>query len=453
MDRQIKLFLTNTLTRRKEEFIPIDPAHVTMYACGPTVYDRAHLGNARAAVIYDLLFRLLKHLYKNASYVRNITDVDDKIIHAAIANKENISDLTKRITAYYHEDMEALNCLNPTQEPRATEYIREMVAMIEDLLSKNHAYIAEGHVLFAIDSFKEYGLLSGRSTEEMIAGARVEIAPYKKNPADFVLWKPAPYEEVNFAFESPWGLGRPGWHIECSTMSKSCYGNKFDIHGGGIDLMFPHHENEIAQSYCCNGYGNFANYWVHNGFLTVEGEKMSKSLGNFKTVHDALKEGHDPMAIRYFFLTTHYRKPLDFNKKALEDSKKAIEKFKLIKDLHVSEVKSLDHYCIDFLEALADDMNTPIAIAKLHEYASAILSGKNDCKLAFLFGLKTLGLQILPNVSIEVPEYVKALLILRNSAKGLKNWSQADALREQIKKSGYIIIDNKDGSTKLTIDI
>ena len=443
MDR-LKLLLTNSLTRKKDDFIPIDASHVKMYACGPTVYDRPHLGNARAAVVYDLLFRVLKELYGKVSYVCNITDVDDKIIKAARENNELIATLTQRITQYYHDDMRAINCLAPTFEPKATEYIPQMIEMIQELIAKGHAYIAENHVLFSINNFKEYGLLSHRTQEEMIAGSRVEIAPFKKNPADFVLWKPAPASELDCAFNSPWGMGRPGWHIECSAMSKDCLGAEFDIHGGGADLMFPHHENEIAQSYCANGHGKFAHYWVHNGFLTINGEKMSKSLGNFKTVREVLDEGIEGVVIRYLYLTTHYRKPLDFSNKSLEDAKKAIEKFRIaLGDIQSISLAGINN--TEILEILCDDLNTPAALAKMHEYVNMINKGASEYKASLLLASKILGLEFGEYKTAEIDPAVIALAERRKEAKSIKQWDRADELRKQIHALGYEVNDTADG--------
>ncbi len=455
MDR-LKLFLTNSLTRSKDEFTPLDPNHVKMYACGPTVYDRPHLGNARSAVVYDLLFRVLKARYKNVTYVCNITDVDDKIIKAARENNESISALTTRITKYYHEDMASINCLRPTREPKATEYISQMIEMINELIKKGNAYVAENHVLFSVSSFKDYGKLSNRSQEEMIAGARVEIAPFKKNPADFVLWKPAPANELDSAFDSPWGKGRPGWHIECSAMSKDCLGEEFDIHGGGADLMFPHHENEIAQSYCANGHGKFARYWVHNGFLTINGEKMSKSLGNFKTVREALDEGIEGVVIRYLYLTTHYRKPLDWSEKAVHDARKSIEKFRaaigdvttitpreVAEDYYNSEDAQLWHD--ELMSSLCDDLNTPAALAKLHVYAQRINTGKQENRWDLLKGCELLGLDLTEHKAQEINPAVIELAEQRKTAKLNKQWDRADELRKQIHALGYEVNDTADG--------
>uniref|UniRef100_UPI00261A8618 cysteine--tRNA ligase n=1 Tax=uncultured Ruegeria sp. TaxID=259304 RepID=UPI00261A8618 len=332
--------LHNTRTRTKEDFVPIDPENVRMYVCGPTVYDRAHLGNARPVVVFDVLYRLLRHVYgaEHVTYVRNFTDVDDKINATALKRKQAgaegtleqlVQERSDETIGWYLHDMGALGTLEPTEMPRATQYIAQMIAMIEDLIAKGHAYAAEGHVLFAVDSWKEsYGKLSGRSVDDMIAGARVEVAPYKKNPMDFVLWKPSTDELPGW--DSPWGRGRPGWHIECSAMAYELLGESFDIHGGGNDLMFPHHENEIAQSKCAHPHGEFARVWLHNEMLQVEGKKMSKSLGNFFTVHDLLEQGVPGEVIRFVFLQTHYRKPMDWTEKKAREAEATLRKWRAL---------------------------------------------------------------------------------------------------------------------------
>src|SRR5689334_11483768 len=371
----MELKLYDTLTREKRVFRPIDPARVRMYVCGPTVYDYAHIGNARPVIVFDVLFRLLRHLYgaKHVTYVRNITDVDDKINARARERGISIRQLTEETYANFKADVAALGCLPPTVEPRATEHIEEMKALIERLVASGHAYVAEDHVLFSVPSMKDYGRLSNRSLDEMIAGARVEVAPYKKDATDFVLWKPS--KEGEPAWPSPCGIktpGRPGWHIECSAMSWKHLGETFDIHGGGIDLVFPHHENEIAQSRCAFRTGVMANYWMHNGFLQVEGEKMSKSLGNFVTIHELLKEtnfgGHrwPGEALRLTMLRTQYRQPLDWTVKGLIEAWKTLDQWHQATDSvaeNIDQTKYLDH---EFLEALTDDLNTPRAIARLH---------------------------------------------------------------------------------------
>lgn len=355
--------LHNTKSRTKQDFVPIDPDNVRMYVCGPTVYDRAHLGNARPVVVFDVLYRLLRHVYgaDHVTYVRNFTDVDDKINARAAESGRAIGDITEETIAWFLEDMGQLGALEPDAAPRATQYIAQMIAMCEVLIEKGHAYAAEGHVLFAVDSWKEgYGKLSGRSVDDMIAGARVEVAPYKKNPMDFVLWKPSTDDLPGW--NSPWGRGRPGWHIECSAMAKELLGVSFDIHGGGNDLMFPHHENEIAQSCCANPEGGFANYWLHNEMLQVEGKKMSKSLGNFFTVRDLLDQGVLGEVIRFVFLSTHYRKPMDWTEKKAKEAQRLLTRWFSLFDDH--EIGTVDGGVI---EALAEDLNTPKAIARLHE--------------------------------------------------------------------------------------
>lgn len=435
----MKIFLSNTLSRKKEEFIPIDENNIRMYVCGPTVYDRPHLGNARAAVVYDVLYRLLNAVYANVKYVRNITDVDDKIIKASKDSGRKISEITKEMTECYHHDIGALNCLLPNEEPKATEHISEMVEMIEKLIADCHAYEAEGHVLFSVDSYDEYGHLAGRSLDEMVAGARVEVAPFKKNPADFVLWKPVLEGEENTGFDSPWGVGRPGWHIECSAMSKKHLGDQFDIHGGGADLMFPHHENEVAQSTCAN-HKQFVRYWVHNGFLTVEGEKMSKSLGNFKTVKEVLDEGIEGAVIRYVYLTTHYKKPLDFNEKAIDDAKKSLGKFRnAVKDIGDEEVE-----INDIINIFADDMNTPSVLAKLHELAQLASKGDRQSAARLKKSCDLLGIDLSSQVK-QIPQEVISLAERRLKAKQDKDWALADELRSKIANLGYTVKDTKDG--------
>ena len=332
-DLKTVIKLHNTKTRKKEVFTPIDANNVRMYVCGPTVYDRAHLGNARPVVVFDVLNRLLRHVYGegHVKYVRNFTDVDDKINTRAAESGRSIGEITDETIQWFLDDMAALGAIEPNEMPRATEYIPQMISMIEGLIASNHAYEADGHVLFAVESYEKYGALSGRSIKDMIAGARVEIAPYKRNPMDFVLWKPSTGDQPGW--ESPWGVGRPGWHIECSAMAYELLGENFDIHGGGNDLMFPHHENEIAQSCCAHPEGNFANYWLHNEMLQVEGKKMSKSLGNFFTVRDLL-EGHEGQlpvpgeVIRFVFLSTHYRKPMDWTEKKAKEAQATLSNWR-----------------------------------------------------------------------------------------------------------------------------
>ncbi|MBM3517424.1 MAG: cysteine--tRNA ligase [Alphaproteobacteria bacterium] len=369
----MSLVLYNTATRRKEPFVPFVPGRVGMYVCGPTVYDYAHLGNARPVVVFDVLYRLLKRTYANVTYVRNITDVDDKINAAATARGEPIAAITARTIAAFHEDMAALNALPPDVEPRATQHIAEMIAMIERLVASGHAYVAEGHVLFHVPSLPTYGALSGRDRRAMVAGARVEVAPFKRDPADFVLWKPSSLDLPGW--ESPWGRGRPGWHIECSAMSEAHLGITFDIHGGGRDLIFPHHENEVAQSTCVHGGAPLVRYWLHNGFVTVEGEKMAKSVGNIVTVRALLGEFRGE-AIRLALLSTHYRQPLDFTREGLREAERTLDRwYRLVGPRRAPGGRVAD----GVLAALDDDLNTPLAVAELHKLEEpAALRGAGD---------------------------------------------------------------------------
>ncbi|MBM3571683.1 MAG: cysteine--tRNA ligase, partial [Alphaproteobacteria bacterium] len=362
------LLIQNTLSRAKEPFTPLDPGHVRMYVCGPTVYDFAHIGNARPVVVFDVLYRLLKRQYSRVTYARNITDVDDKIIDASKSSGEPIERITARTTDAYHEDMDALGALRPDVEPRATAHVLEMVRMIKDLIARGHAYAADGHVLFNVPSMAEYGRLSRHNREELIAGARIDVAPYKRDPADFVLWKPSTPDLPGW--DSPWGRGRPGWHIECSAMSQRHLGETFDIHGGGLDLIFPHHENEIAQSRCAHGTPFMARYWMHNGYLTVNGEKMSKSLGNFFTVRDLLAEVPGE-ALRYFLLSGHYRAPLDFTKQGLAEAKTALDRlYQALRAAPAGAASDSSDHGAEVVRALEDDLNTPLALAQLHELAT-----------------------------------------------------------------------------------
>ena len=359
--------LHNTRTRKKEVFAPLDQDDVRMYVCGPTVYDRAHLGNARPVVVFDVLYRLLRHVYGpgHVTYVRNFTDVDDKINARAAESGRAIGEITAETTQWFLDDMAELGALETDHMPRATEYIPQMVAMIQDLIARGHAYEAEGHVLFAVDSWREnYGALSGRTVDDMIAGARVEVAPYKRNPMDFVLWKPSDEEQPGW--ESPWGRGRPGWHIECSAMAYELLGESFDIHGGGNDLMFPHHENEIAQSCCAHPEGEFARYWLHNEMLQVEGKKMSKSLGNFFTVRDLLDQGIPGEVIRFVFLSTHYRKPMDWTAEKAREANSVLGKWYD----QVADVAEDGDPDAAIVAALADDLNTPQAITELQKLST-----------------------------------------------------------------------------------
>ena len=440
----LEMYITNTLTNAKEKFIPIDNNNVRMYVCGPTVYDRPHIGNARSSVVFDVFYRVLRSIYHKVTYVRNITDVDDKIINMSNESGESIKDLTTRITAHFHNDLQALNCLIPDYEPKATENIPQMIAMIERLILRRHAYINKGHVYFDVGSFNDYGKLSNKRLEELEIGARIEVLELKKNPLDFVLWKPKKVHESMY-FDSPWGQGRPGWHIECSAMSKELLGNKFDIHGGGTDLVFPHHENEIAQSICESSNNQFAKYWIHNGFLTVNGNKMSKSLNNFVTVKELLSQGISGLVIRYFYLTAHYRKPLDFNQKALDDAYKSISKFKMSLNLFDKDIsKRSKEVSEEFLSYLLDDLNTPAALSHIHNLSNKILNGDKD-KINDLYNCcQLLGVNIQQH-NKSVSDDVIALVEERKIAKKQGQWHEADKLRIQIANRGYQVIDTKDG--------
>ena len=452
------LDLYNTLTRRKERFEPLRPDHVGMYVCGPTVYDTAHIGNARPVVVFDLLFRLLTRLYPAVTYVRNITDVDDKIIDRARDSGEPIDALTARTTDLFHADMDALNALRPTIEPRATQHIGQMIALIATLIERGNAYAAEGHVLFSVPSMPSYGQLSRRSLEDMIAGARVEVAPYKRDASDFVLWKPSTPDQPGW--DSPWGRGRPGWHIECSAMAKEHLGATFDIHGGGLDLIFPHHENEIAQSCCANGTDRLARTWVHNGFVTVEGEKMSKSLGNFFTVHDLLDE-FPGEAIRLTLLSAHYRQPLDFTREGIRQAKGALDRW--YQALRGEPVPAAGELPFDVLAALEDDLNSPLAIAHLHELATAVNKAKSDAEKAAAKGaLLAAGRQL--GLLQQDPEAwfrwapaggteglsdadVEQLIADRKAARAAKNFAEADRIRKELADKGIVLEDGPQGTT------
>ncbi len=423
------IYLHNSMTRKKERFVPIDPKDVRMYLCGPTVYDRAHLGNARNVIMFDVLFRLLRHIYgeKAVNYVRNFTDVDDKINDRARQSGRNIAEITRETSQWYLEDMGALGNLEPTHMPRATQYITQMVSMIENLIERGHAYDAEGHVLFSVKSYEKYGALSGRSVEDMIAGARVEVAPYKRDPMDFVLWKPS--EDETPGWESPWGRGRPGWHIECSAMAKDLLGESFDIHGGGNDLLFPHHENEIAQSHCAHPEAHFARYWLHNEMLQVEGKKMSKSLGNFFTVRDLLDEGYAGEVIRFVFLSTHYGKPMDWTETKARDAENTLRKWrKLCDGVRPSQVSQLA------LESIADDLNTAGAIAELHALASRGEADKLKATAGVLGLLEDhMGAWA---TSVDLSLWETKLTKAREKAMESKDFAQVDRLKSGLIAAG-----------------
>ncbi|BCJ90396.1 cysteine--tRNA ligase [Terrihabitans soli] len=440
----MSLVLHNTLTRSKAPFAPIDAKNVRLYACGPTVYDRAHIGNARPIIVFDVLFRLLRHLYgpRHVTYVRNITDVDDKINARAKERGISIRELTEETAAAFHKDVDALGTLRPTVEPRATEHIAEMIALIEKLIANGHAYAAEGHALFNVPSMKDYGKLANRTLDEMEAGARVEVAPYKRDPMDFVLWKPS--EPDLPGWDSPWGRGRPGWHIECSAMSWKHLGEMFDIHAGGIDLVFPHHENEIAQTCCAFGNKVMANVWLHNGFLQVEGEKMSKSLGNFTTIGELLADWPGDV-IRLAMLSTHYRQPINWTVKNLQDAEKALAVW-----FEAAGGNAESRPAPGVLEALLDDLNTPKMIAEMHQLRGAAgrksLAGTLDFlgfrPEAFAEWRKATA----PEPSIPVAE-IESLLAQRLHARKAKNFAEADRIRDKLSAQGILIKDSAEGST------
>ena len=432
----------NTLTRRKEDFVPIDAADVRVYACGPTVYDKLHIGNGRMLIVFDVLFRLLRHTYGAAHvrYVRNITDVDDKINARAAERGIPIRTLTDEMIAIFHADAAALGCLTPTLEPRATDHIAPMIAIMERLVANGHAYAAQGHVLFDVPSMPDYGRLANKGIDEQIAGSRVEVAPYKRSPTDFVLWKPSTPAEPGW--DSPWGRGRPGWHLECSAMSWQHLGEIFDIHGGGIDLVFPHHENEIAQSRCCFGTPAMANVWMHNGHLQVEGEKMSKSLGNFITIRD-LWDGEvfggrrwSGDALRLAMLRTHYRQPIDFTLKALDEADRTLAEFARAL-AGVTATTPAD----GFLAAMADDMNTPRAIAELHTARA-----KDPAALRASLDLLGIGAAQTAEQPPLAPE-AEALLARRSAARAAKDWKESDRLRDELATMGVAVKDTKNGPT------
>jgi len=454
----VALVLHNTLTRVKETFEPIDPQHVRMYVCGPTVYDFAHIGNARPVVVFDVLYRLLQRRYPRVTYVRNITDVDDKINAAARESGRTIREITEGTAKAFHEDMAALGALEPDVEPRATEHIAQMVAMIGKLIEGGHAYAAEGHVLFNVPSMPDYGSLSRRNRDDMVAGARVEVAPYKRDPADFILWKPSDAETPGW--DSPWGRGRPGWHIECSAMSEAYLGETFDIHGGGADLIFPHHENEVAQSVCAHGGKPFVRYWVHNGWVMVEGEKMSKSLGNFFTVRDLLGE-HPGEAIRLTLLSAHYRQPLDFTKDLLAQSKQALDRFYLaLRDQPEAEA---DPALLAPIEAaLDDDLNTPAAIAALHDLTTRLNKARDHEKPGLAAALRAAGgllglLDADPERWLRgegtataggpTPEEIEDLIVRRRDARKAKDFAEADRIRDSLAAQGVLLEDSPQGTT------
>lgn len=452
-----EIYLHNTLKQRKDKFIPIDADNVRMYVCGPTVYDKAHLGNAKTPVVYDVLYRLLCYVYgkEHVTYVSNITDVDDKILNKHKETGKSIREITEQTYNWYIDDMAKLNVLSPNYRPRATEYIPEMIKLVELLLKNGHAYIADKQVLFDVDSMPNYGFLSGRSMKEMVAGARVEIADYKKNPADFILWKPSDADQPGW--DSPWGYGRPGWHLECSAMSSKLLGNDFDIHGGGSDLIFPHHENECAQSCCAYPGTHFAHYWVHTGMLMINGVKMSKSLGNFYTVDEILAK-YPAEALRLLFLTTHYHQPFNFTFEGLEQAKNILDKFynALLKNADIPAEKTEPSEKL--IAALCDDLNTPLALSYLHEtlgnlnkaetreerikYKSELLAN------AYMLGLLYNDAESWFKGTTDAEDTeIEALIAKRAEAKKNKDWATADAIRNELKERGIVLEDSPTGTT------
>ena len=439
------LTLTSSLTRKKELFKAINPKKVTMYACGPTVYDSPHVGNARSLVVFDILFRLLKKIYgKNVCYVRNITDVDDKIIEASKKKKKSIKEITENIINIFNKNCENLNCLKPTVEPKATENIEGMIKMTTSLIEKKFAYENKGHVYFSVESFKDYGKLSNKNLDELKSGNRIEISNLKKNPMDFVLWKPSDPKDPGWV--SPWGRGRPGWHLECSVMSERYLGKNFDIHGGGLDLIFPHHENEIAQSCSNNSSNSFASYWVHNGFVTINKEKMSKSVGNIVTITDAVKK-YSGQVVRLALLNAHYTQPLDWNDELLQNQKNTIDKwYNLYENTNEEDVLSIS-------ETLLDDINTPGYIAKIHELYNDVMNGDEKKKSIFNSACRFIGLfnetkeewEAFKKAKVNISEeQILKEIANRFKAKKDGNFDLADKIRKELFERGIVIEDQKD---------
>ncbi len=453
-----EMYLHNTLRRRKEKFEPIDAQNVRMYVCGPTVYDRAHLGNAKSAVVFDVLNRVLRQVYgdEHVTYVSNITDIDDKILNKHQETGKPIEEITRETFQWYLDDMHALNVKDPDYRPRATEFVNEMIDLVKLLIKNGHAYEAEGHVLFSVDSMLNYGFLSGRSMKEMLAGARIEVADYKKNPADFILWKPS--EAGQPGWDSPWGFGRPGWHLECSAMSSKYLGNSFDIHGGGSDLIFPHHENECAQSMCAHPNDTFARYWVHAGMLMVDGVKMSKSLGNFYTVNQLIAE-YPAEALRLLFISTHYHQPFNFTFEGLKQAKTVLDKF--YNALQKTDDIKIEKTAVDekVLEALCDDLNTPLALSHLHEIVNNLNKAeteeeKRKYKSLLLGSADMMGL-LYQNADVWfkqgantiAEDEIEHLISERAEAKKSKNYARADEIRNQLKEAGILLEDSATGTT------
>jgi len=449
-----KIQLYNTLSRQKELFTPLDPSHIRVYACGPTVYGRIHVGNARPIVVFDVLVRVLRRLYDRVTYVRNITDVDDKINDRAAANGQSIDELCADTIVSFHADTAALGAVPPDVEPRATHHIDHMIAMISLLIDKGHAYAADGHVLFQVSTMPHYGALSKRSMEDMIAGARVEVAPYKRAPEDFILWKPSTTSQPGW--DSPWGRGRPGWHIECSAMAKAYLGEVFDIHAGGLDLIFPHHENEIAQSCCAHGTSHMARYWLHNGFVTMNDEKMSKSLGNIITVAEATAR-YRPEVLRAALLSAHYRAPLDLSENAMQDAQNSLDRLYRAAGTAKPSDMALDDA---FMACLCDDLNTPAAMARLHELARLANKGDQAAAAALKSSAELIGL--LRDTADDWAKAgsaagdsddtqfddatIDAEIAARNAARAARDFATADAIRDRLAAAGIILEDGQDGT-------
>ena len=440
------IFLTNNLTNKKEQFVPKDKKNIGMYVCGPTVYDDPHIGNARPLVIFDILFKLLKNSFSKVTYVRNITDIDDKIIKSSQDQKISAKELTEKVTLSFFEDCNFLNCENPTYQPKATEHIDLMIEMINQLIKKGYAYESNKHVYFEVKKFSDYGKLSNKNLEDLIAGSRVEVSNNKKNSEDFVLWKPSSTDEPSW--ESPWGNGRPGWHLECSAMSKKFLGNEFDIHGGGIDLIFPHHENEIAQSRCANDTKIFAKYWVHNAFITLSNEKMAKSQGNILKIKD-FRNKISGQVIRLALMSAHYRQPLDWNEKLISDCQNTLDKWYRIKSTDTKSVKVTE----EVLRPLYEDLNTPGYIANLHNLYEKASKGEN--KELFISACNFIGLLNEDNKQWEKYKKDKSLLSeneiknkieLRNKARKNRDYKEADKIRDELLDKG-VLIEDKDGKT------
>jgi cysteinyl-tRNA synthetase len=451
----MSLVLYNTLSRTKQPFAPLDPQRITMYVCGPTVYNRVHIGNARPAVVFDTLFRLLQSLYPNVQYARNITDIDDKIMNTAADLGEDIAVLSNRYAQAYFEDMAALNNLEPTIVPYATQHIPEMIGMVERLVAKGHAYVAEGNVLFAVKSMSDYGKLSGRSLDDMLAGARVDVASYKQYAGDFILWKPSADNEPGW--DSPWGRGRPGWHLECSAMIEKHLGETIDIHAGGQDLIFPHHENEIAQSCCAHDGKPFANYWLHNGFINIEGEKMSKSLGNFRMVNDLLDQ-YPGEVLRYVLLSAHYRSEQQFSKDLLDSAWRSLDTLYGFLRGQMSVIPVINRDSVGF-RALLDDLNSPVAISELYRLAKQMHAATGAAREALQSEL--MGLAGLMGLLYQDPENwftlargdgdisaedIESLIAKRKQAKENKDYAGADQVRQDLLGLGVVLEDNREGT-------